>query len=89
MTLGGFIHFKPHIHPKIGCANWRFLFHAMQKMGINEMLIFWVKLFSGNASTTTKFDGSPRKKEKEKEKLKEGLDMAAHLLHTSFLFLLF
>ena len=39
--------------------SWRFIFHAMRKMGICERYIKWVQLFFGNATAAVNLNGSP------------------------------
>ena len=59
--------------------SWRFLFHAMHKMGINAQFIGWVKLHFGNTSATVNINGSPRMSFKVERGVRQGCPLAPYL----------
>ena len=60
-------------------VSWRFLFHTMHMMGIDDKFIQWVKLLFGNASALVNINGSLGRNFKVERGVRQGCPLAPYL----------
>ena len=60
-------------------VSWRFLFHAMRAMNIDEVFIRWVKLFFITASAAVNLNGNPGENFKIERRVRQGCPLASYL----------
>ena len=60
-------------------VSWRFLFHAMQMIGIRTKVINWVKLLFNNATAAVNLNGSPGQSFSIKRGVRQGCPLAPYL----------
>ena len=59
--------------------SWRFIFHAMGKMGISEQYIRWVQLFFRNATAMVNLNGNPGETFNIERGVRQGCPLALYL----------
>ena len=60
-------------------VSWRFIFHAMGMIGINEQFIRWVQLLFRNATATVNLNGNPGETFNIERGVRQGCPLAPYL----------
>ena len=60
-------------------VSWRFLFHAIEKIGIGPKFTKWIKLLFGNAPAAFNLNGNPGESFKIERGVRQGCPLAPYL----------